>query len=323
MTFGSIRRQQPRANISGKVVAMHDREPRQPNWYLDPLAAAQKRAVHLEWIRRNVPPGLPIQTVLKTDLFEEAYGRDELLFSLPLDAGLKIGCDVSAATVALAADRGRGHSCRFINADVRRLPFARDCVDVVLSNSTLDHFDTEQEIEESVRELTRVLKPGGILLVTLDNPRNPLFLLLRAGLPWMGLPFRLGKTLSRRKLLGMLDRAGLQLQSTGWLIHNPRFVSTLLFLTLRRLFGERASPSIEWLLRAFSKLGNLPTRALTGVFIAACARKPAPVDPAVIEILGGARLSAARRAANHQPPTTSHQQPATDAQPLNPGFPVP
>ncbi|MGA2215702.1 MAG: hypothetical protein ABSH31_20690, partial [Bryobacteraceae bacterium] len=82
-----------------------------PNWYLDPLAAAQKREVHLEWIKRNAPPGLRIQTVLKTDLFEEAYGQDELLFSLPFDGSLKIGCDVSAPTVARAADRGRHNGC--------------------------------------------------------------------------------------------------------------------------------------------------------------------------------------------------------------------
>jgi SAM-dependent methyltransferase len=264
-------------------------EMKPPNWYLDPLAAAQKRAVHIDWIRRNVPPGLRIRTVLKTDLFEEAYGQDELLFSLPLDANLKIGCDLSAATAARAADRGRDRGCRFINADVRRLPLADNCVDVVLSNSTLDHFDTEHEIEESIHELVRVLKPGGILLVTLDNPRNLLFILLRAAAPWMGVPFRLGKTVPRRQLLRILDRAGLELQSTGWLIHNPRFLSTLLFLMLRRLFGDRASPAIGWLLGAFSRFDNLPTRALTGVFIAACARKPANVDPAASKFASSAK----------------------------------
>lgn len=245
-----------------------------PNWYLDPLAAAQKREVHLEWIRRNSPPGLPIQTVLKTDLFEEAYGQDELLFSLPFDGGLKIALDVSASTVTRAADRGRDRGCLFLNADVRQLPLRDKRVDVVLSNSTLDHFDTEQEIEQSVCELARVLKPGGILLITLDNPSNPLFFLLRAAVPWSGLRFRLGKTLSQRQLLRLLDRAGLELQSTDWLIHNPRFLSTLLFLLLRRLLGDRADPPIRWLLAAFSKLDSWPTRPLTGVFIAACARKP-------------------------------------------------
>ncbi len=234
-----------------------------PNWYLDPLAAAQKREVHLEWIRCNVPPGLRIQTFLKTDLFEEAYGQDELLFALPFEGSLKIGFDVNAETVTRAADRGHDSKCQFIHADVRRLPLTNECVDVVLSNSTLDHFNTEGEIEASLHELARVLKPGGILLVTLDNPRNPLFILLRSAVPWMGLEFRLGKTLSLSKLRRIIERTGLELQSTSCLIHNPRFISTLLFLMLRRLFGQRAGPAIRWLLATFAKLDSVPTRWLT------------------------------------------------------------
>lgn len=253
-----------------------------PNWYLDPLIAAQKREVHLEWIKRNIPPDSRIHTVLKTDLFEEAYGGDELLFSLPFDARIKLGFDLSPETVDRAARRERGRACLLINADVRRLPFADQCVDVVLSNSTLDHFDTEREIEESLAELVRVLKPGGILLVTLDNPRNLLFVLLRGALPWMGLRFRLGKTLPLRKLLQILEREGLAIQSTAWLIHNPRFLSTLLFLSLRRLLGARADSPIQWLIGAFSKFDNMPTRGFTGAFLAACARKSTDADyPAV------------------------------------------
>jgi ubiquinone/menaquinone biosynthesis C-methylase UbiE len=185
--------------------------------------------------------------------------------------------DIDAGTVAGAADRASAGGYRFINADVRHLPLADHCMDLVLSNSTLDHFDTEREIEESLRELARILKPGGILLVTLDNPRNPLFVLLRAAAPWVGVTYRLGKTLPLRKLVRVLDRAGLELQSTAWLIHNPRFLSTLCFAMLRRLFGKRADSPIRWLLRAFSRLDRLPTRSLTGAFVAACARKPADV----------------------------------------------
>jgi SAM-dependent methyltransferase len=252
----------------------------QPNWYLDPLVAAQKQAVHREWIRRNLPEELPIQNVLKTDLFEEAYGQDELLFSLPFKARFKVGLDMNGATVARARDRASGSGCVVINADVRRLPLSDGQFDVVLSNSTLDHFDTEREIEESVRELARVLRPGGILLVTLDNPRNPFFMLLRALLPRIGLPWSLGKTVPRSRLLEFLDQAGLELQSSGWLLHNPRFVSTLLFLTLRGTFRKRADRPIRWLLTLFSKLDKLPTRSLTGVFSSACARKPLDFQPA-------------------------------------------
>lgn len=245
-----------------------------PNWYLDPVVAAQKRAVHLEWIRRNIPPALRVESVLKTDLFEEAYGRDELLFSLPLAAGIKIGMDVSTETAGRAGERGRERGCAFLNADVRRLPLADQCIDVVLSNSTLDHFDTELEIEESLGELARVLKPGGIMLVTLDNPRNPLFGLLRAAVPFMGLRYRLGKTMPLEQLRSILERTGLETLSTGYLIHNPRFFSTVLFMTLRSALGRHADSPIRWLLAAFSKLDRLPTRGLTGVFAAVCARKP-------------------------------------------------
>ncbi len=253
---------------------MYDRGADRPNWYLDPLVAAQKHDVHLDWIARNVSPGSRIPAVLKTDLFEEAHGPDELLFSLPFDAGLKVGMDVSAPTVTRAAHQRGGRACQWINADVRRLPLADQCVDVVLSNSTLDHFETEHEIEQSLHELVRVLKPGGILLVTFDNPRNPLFFLLHGATKWMGLSFPFGKTISLPKLLRILDRAGLDLQSTDALIHNPRFISTLIFLALRRTLGQRADGPIAWLLSAFSILGHLPTRGLTAAFVAACARKP-------------------------------------------------
>ncbi len=253
---------------------MRAQGPDQPNWYLDPLVATQKRDVHLEWIARNVPSGSRNQTVLKTDLFEEAYGRDELLFSLPFEAGLKIGMDVSAPTVNRAAHSRSGRGCQWVNADVRQVPLAGECVDVVLSNSTLDHFETEHEIEESLSELVRVLKPGGILLVTLDNPRNPLFFLLHGATRWMGISFQFGKTLPLPKLLRILERAGLEVQTTDALIHNPRFVSTLIFLVLRRMLGHRADAPIAWLLSAFSKLGSLPTRGFTAAFVGACARKP-------------------------------------------------
>lgn len=50
----------------------------------------------------------------------------------------------------------------------RRLP-AMSSVDVVVSNSTLDHFDAKREIEESLHKGARVSKPGRTLLVSLAH----------------------------------------------------------------------------------------------------------------------------------------------------------
>ena len=68
--------------------------------------------------------------------------------------------------------------------DVRELPYEDGTFDAVVSTSTLDHFETVAEIGEALRELRRVLAPGGTLVVSLDNLSNPLVAVRNA------LPFR-------------------------------------------------------------------------------------------------------------------------------------
>ncbi len=62
------------------------------------------------------------------------------------------------------------------------LPFPDGAFDRVFSNSTLDHFDSRDDIREALRELARVLHPEGELLLTLDNLANPV-VRLRNALP--------------------------------------------------------------------------------------------------------------------------------------------
>jgi hypothetical protein len=70
-----------------------------------------------------------------------------------------------------------------------------------------------------------------------------------------------------------LGEAGLRVEAEDWLVHNPRLLSTALFLVLRRLLGPRADAPIAALLRAFDRLGELPTRRWTACFQAVAARK--------------------------------------------------
>ena len=88
-------------------------------------------------------------------------------------------------------------------------------------------------------------------------------------------PFPLGVTTSLPGLVSKLEATGLEVAYTDYLIHNPRIVSTLAFLTLRKIFVRWATRPIRWLLRAFAALDRLPTRGLTSCFVAVCARKPA------------------------------------------------
>ena len=94
-----------------------------PSWYLDPLVGRQKRQVYQDLIRRWVD-GFRPHTVLKTDVFEEAHGADQILFDLLEDMPLAVGMDVAYATVAKASVV-RQADCTLCRAARPRLTFSR------------------------------------------------------------------------------------------------------------------------------------------------------------------------------------------------------
>lgn len=59
----------------------------------------------------------------------------------------------------------------FINGDVYSLPFKSDFFDVVYSFSALEHIERPQEL---LKQIYRVIKPGGSLFLTFPNPLYPI-----------------------------------------------------------------------------------------------------------------------------------------------------
>lgn len=220
-------------------------------------------------------PAIRIERLLKTDLFDEAWS--EGLYPL-LSSRAKnfIGIDVS--TVFLHVARSRYNGLPALCADVRRLPFVDNAFDVLISNSTLDHFESHEEIMTSLRELYRVLRPGGQLLLTLDNLANPL-VALRNLLPFHILnrlrivPYYVGATFGPRRLKNVLQQMNFEVIEVDGLMHYPRILGVAMAHLLERYASAETQKRFLRFLLTFERLSKLPTKYLTAHFVAAKAVK--------------------------------------------------
>ena len=239
------------------------------------LWRAHSDAVNLALLTRWLPADR-VERMLKTDLFDEALSEG-LHAQLALRARRVVGIDISALTLRGAYSCHRG--LQMARADVRALPFASDSFDIIISNSTLDHFKSSHEMMASLYELWRVLRAGGQLLLTLDNLANPI-IALRNALPFpllnrLGIvPYYVGVTYGPRHLRRIVQEIGFEVLAVDAIMHCPR----VLMVALAQLIEGRVGPAMQRRflrsLMAFERLSHWPTRFLTGHFIAIRARKP-------------------------------------------------
>ncbi len=213
------------------------------------------------WLRRALPER-SYRRALKTDLYDEAVGGG-------LEVGVAdwvMGIDVAASTARLARER-RGLAA--LAADVRELPFGDGTFDLVVSFSTLDHFQAAGEISRALREIRRVMAAGGVLALTLDNLSNPI-VRLRNRMPWpllvrTGLvPYYVGASLSYGQLRRVLTESGFRMLDSTAIMHGPR---VLMVPLAGRGVGRWLKPVFD----GFERLEKLPTRNWTGLYLAVVA----------------------------------------------------
>jgi SAM-dependent methyltransferase len=214
----------------------------------------------------------PRRRLLKTDLFDEVVGEHGLVGLAKETTAEVFGVDLSATIARTAGERHPG--LRTAAADVRRLPFASGAFEAVLSNSTLDHFESLDEVEVALEEIHRVLAPGGDLFLTLDNLQNPVIALrARLGEPLLrGLrlaPYRVGATCGPRRLRDLLVRAGFRVESVRASMHCPRLPAVWLARLGDRLDRPGARARLVDAFVAWERLERFPTRFLTAYFLVA------------------------------------------------------
>jgi SAM-dependent methyltransferase len=239
----------------------------------DRLWRCHSDAVNIAFLACRLPEGRT-DRILKTDMFDEASTAG-LMPLLESRARTVVGIDLSTAVLRAAGTRYP--KMRQTAADVRELPFNDDSFDCIVSNSTLDHFPRRDELLRSVDELVRILRPGGRLILMLDNPSNPV-VGLRNALPfnWLHrigiLPYYVGATLGGRALRRAVEARGCVVRETAYVLHCPRVLAVPITRRASR-WGQAIQQRLLRMLMSFECLANLPTARFTGHFVVVCAEK--------------------------------------------------
>src|SRR5262249_11840460 len=114
-------------------------------------------------------PTLCGRSLFKTDLWDEAKNTEILLWAAQQGArphGVDIAFEIVRDATAVLAT----HCPNCTVSDVRALPFQTDAFDLVYSMGTIEHF---ADSEIAVREIARVLKPGGTAIIGVPNKLDP------------------------------------------------------------------------------------------------------------------------------------------------------
>jgi SAM-dependent methyltransferase len=238
--------------------------------HLEENIAIYKRSEHIRLIRAwgGVLKG---KTVLKTDLYEEAFGADHFLFWLLNRGAVVVGMDISV-NVAGAAKRRSALLRRNLHlastSDICRTAFKDASFDMIICNSTLDNMPFA-DVPRALSELYRILKPGGTLILTLDNAHNPLY---RLGY-FLAKIFRTqghyqDRCYSLRDVEALVSREKFHWQDVRAIVHIPTpFNKAAVLLT--RLLGKRARRFLRRAVMFFSGAGKSKRmQFLTGWFLA-------------------------------------------------------
>jgi SAM-dependent methyltransferase len=221
-----------------------------------------------------------------------------LIDSLPagarvLDLGARSGSFVTARTdVSIVRADLEAPAARkpgdYVRADAARLPFASRSFDAVISNHSLEHF---VELDETVREIGRVVKPGGALYVAVPDATTLCDRIYR----WMGRggghvnPFR-----SAAEVRALIERfTPLRHRSTALLTASLSFLNAHTFtarpprkIAIFAFGNERFLVALNGLLRRFDRVfgtrlsvygwafyfGESAPAALEGSWINVCVR---------------------------------------------------
>jgi ubiquinone/menaquinone biosynthesis C-methylase UbiE len=131
----------------------------------------------MTWIQDTEPYAFEIMSRISwidKRVLDVGCGQGTMVNYLPRFGATMFGLDLSPVSLHRAAagahELGYSDRVHLSAANAERLPFPNDCFDTVLSMGVLHH---TENTTEGVREIWRVLKPGGLALVMFYRSGNP------------------------------------------------------------------------------------------------------------------------------------------------------
>ena len=153
--------------------------------------------------------------ILKTDLWNEAK-KNETFFINRKE--FKYGIDISNNICHLA--KSKHPHLPIIQGNIGELPFPNSSFDLIWDISTIDHYENP---EKAIHEYYHTLKPGGVLLLVVENPFCISYPITKLQ-SFFGrhVPF---KTFLPSRILNICKKAGFEItDSLKTNVHLPTFI---------------------------------------------------------------------------------------------------
>ncbi len=215
-------------------------------------------------------PDLAGKRIFKTDLWDEAKNTEILRWTADQGA-IPFGVDIAMPMVRQARASLSAHSPGLCVADCRELPFKDDCMDLIYSMGTIEHFN---EYRQAIKEMHRVLKPGGKGIIGVPNLLDPFLRPLMVAFLRIfdGYGYGSEKAFSSGQFTRILESAGFKVLKVSGILFIPGWLRMLDLLChtkkpgLTRITGPMIKP--------FAKLyQNLPGLRRHGYLLAVLVEK--------------------------------------------------
>jgi 2-polyprenyl-3-methyl-5-hydroxy-6-metoxy-1,4-benzoquinol methylase len=132
-------------------------------------------------IEERMIPGISAEHTLKAHIaryiFAQNYTENKIVLDAACGAGYGslmlaensaqvYGIDISDNALDMATKLYNAENIKYTKGDIRELPYSAEAFDIIVSFETIEHILQAPAV---LREFSRVLKPGGLLIISTPN----------------------------------------------------------------------------------------------------------------------------------------------------------